>query len=35
VKAYDKDYKEEGRKGAEAFTPLLLKFQKEGGRFSK
>ncbi len=35
VKAYDSEYREEGKKAAAAFSPLLPAFQKEAKKFSK
>ena len=35
VKAYDSEYREEDRKAAASFTPLITSFQKEAGKFSK
>ena len=35
VKAFDAEYREEGKKAARAYTPLIVKFQKEASRFSK
>ncbi len=35
VKAYDSEYREEGRKGAAAFSPLIPAFQKAAKKFSK
>jgi hypothetical protein len=35
VKAYDSEYREEGRAAAAAFAPLIVGFQKEAGKFSK
>ncbi len=35
VQAYDSEFREEDRKAAAAFTPLMARFEKEGASFSK
>ena len=35
VKVYDSEYREQGRGAAAAFSPLIISFQKEAGKFSK